>query len=240
MSRSPLALGAICARGGSKGVPRKNLRTLAGRPLIAHTIECAGAATTLDALVVSTDDPEIAQVAAKWGAPVPFMRPAALARDESSKWDVFRHLVETWERLDGRRIDVLVDLDTGVPLRTPDDIDACVRALVSTDADAVTTAYEPERNPYFNMVETDADGSARLVKGGDRPITRRQDAPAVFSLSPAVWAIRRDALWTYEHWSRARLRLHLMPRFRAIDIDTDLDFRFVEFLMAGTRANASV
>lgn len=234
-----VVLGAICARGGSKGVPRKNLRTLAGRPLIAHTIECVRAAATLDALVVSTDDREIADVAAAWGAPVPFMRPAELARDDSSKWDVFRHVVEAWERLDGRRVAALVDLDTGVPLRTAEDVDACVRALLSSDADAVTTAYEAERNPYFNMVEVGIDGGAHVVVGGERPITRRQDAPAVYSLSPSVWAVKRDALWSCEHWSRARLRVHLVPRERAVDIDTELDFRLVEFLMANASAGTT-
>jgi CMP-N,N'-diacetyllegionaminic acid synthase len=237
MPSSPLVLGAICARGGSKGVPRKNLREVAGRPLIAHAIRCALACPALDALAVSTDDAEIARVALQWGAPAALPRPAELARDDSSK-GVFRHLVEAWERSDGRRVDVLVDLDVGVPMRTPADIDACVRELVSTDVEVVATAYPAERNPYFNMVESLADGSVRIVAGRDRPVTRRQDAPVVHALSPAVWAVRRDALWRHEHWSRARMRVHLVPRERAIDIDTELDLRMVEFLMSTQSAPA--
>jgi len=236
---STVVLGAICARGGSKGVPRKNLRSLAGQPLIAHTIACAKQAQTLDALAISTDDAEIADIARQCGVAVPFMRPPELAQDQSSKWHVFRHLVETWERLNGRRVSALIDLDVAVPLRSPEDVDACVRQLLSTAADAVTTAYEPERNPYFNMVEIGADGWARVVAGGGGPITRRQDAPQVLSLSPAVWAVKRDALWNFEHWSLARLGLHPIPRRRAIDIDTELDLQFVEFLLAAAPADVA-
>src|SRR5437588_503832 len=104
-------VGAICARGGSKGVPRKNLRLLNGKPLIAHTIQCALACQILERVVVSTDDAEIAEVARYYGAEVPFMRPEHLAQDASPKWPVFQHLVQGLEQMSGRRVDVLVDLD---------------------------------------------------------------------------------------------------------------------------------
>jgi CMP-N,N'-diacetyllegionaminic acid synthase len=224
-------IGAIGSRGGSKGVPRKNVRLLAGKPLIAHTIECARACPVLQRVVVSTDDEEIAQVARRYGAEVPFMRPAHLAQDHSSKWPVFQHLVETLEQMDGRRSDVLVDLDTGVALREPSDIIACVEQLLSQEAEVVVTAYEAERNPYFDMVELDENGYALISKRPAQPIASRQAAPPVYSLSPAVFAICRDALWQYEHWSQAKLQIHVIPRERAVDIDIELDFRFIEFLM---------
>jgi N-acylneuraminate cytidylyltransferase/CMP-N,N'-diacetyllegionaminic acid synthase len=227
----PVIVASICARGGSKGVPRKNVRPLAGRPLIAHTIECARACPIFADIVVSTDDPEIAAVARAHRAAVPFLRPPELARDESPKWPVFRHLVERWEMLHGRRIDILVDLDTGVPLRSPDDVCATVGALIARDAEVVGTAYAADRNPYFNMVEITEAGWAQLSKPATVPIACRQAAPAVFSLSPAVYAIRRDALWNYTHWSQARLAIHEIPRDRAIDIDSELDFGLVEFLL---------
>jgi CMP-N,N'-diacetyllegionaminic acid synthase len=226
-----MIVGAICARGGSKGVPRKNLRPLAGLPLIAHTIQCAQACPILQRVVVSTDDNEIMEVAKQYGAEVPFVRPAHLAQDDSSKWLVFRHLVQTLEQMTGRRIDVLVDLDTGVPLRQPSDIVGCVEQLLSGQAEVVGTAYEAERNPYFNMVEVDANGFAKIVKPPAKPIAYRQAAPLVYSLSPAVYAMLRDALWQYEHWSEAKLQIHVVPRERAVDIDTELDSRFVEYLM---------
>ena len=228
---TPVILGAICARGGSKGVPRKNLRLLGGRPLIAHTIACAQACPSLSNIVVSTDDEAIASVAREYGADVPFIRPSHLAQDNSSKWDVFRHLVDAWEQLTGRRVSVLVDLDTGVPLRIPADITGCLDQLAANDVDVVVTAYEAERNPYFNMVELDEAGLARIVSRPATPITSRQMAPRVFSLSPAVYAIRREALWTYDHWSRARVNVHVIPRERAVDIDVEADFRFIEYLM---------
>jgi N-acylneuraminate cytidylyltransferase/CMP-N,N'-diacetyllegionaminic acid synthase len=230
-------VGAICARGGSKGIPRKNLRPLAGKPLIAHAIECAQACSVLRRVVVSTDDHAIANVAEEHGAEVPFIRPADLAQDDTSKWQVFRHLVKFLEERDGRQVGVLVDLDTGVPLRTPTDVTRCVTQLLSGDADLVVTAYEADRNPYFNMVELNGEGLARIVKSSDRPIVCRQAAPPVYSLSPAVYAIRRHALWEYEHWSEAKFQICPLPRERTIDIDTEFDFHLVEFLMQqqGTR-----
>ena len=226
-----LVVGAVCARGGSKGVPRKNLRSFLGKPLIAHAIECARACPVLQRIVVSTDDQEIAEVAKKHGAEVPFIRPAHLALDDTSKWPVFQHLVETLEGTSGERVDVLVDLDAGVPLRKPSDIDGCVNQLLSGTAEIVATAYEADRNPYFNMVELKADGFAKIVKSPEVPIVCRQAAPPVYSLSPAVYAIRRDTLWRYGHWSQARLEIYCLPRERAIDIDSKLDFRLAEFLM---------
>lgn len=230
--RDVMIVGAICARGGSKGVPRKNLRLLAGRPLIAYTIQCAQACPILQRVIVSTDDQEIANVARQHGAEVPFIRPAYLAQDDSPKWAVFQHLVQTLEQMTGQQIDVLVDLDTGVPLRQPSDIAGCVQQLLnSRQVEVVVTAYEAERTPYFNMVELDAEGYAKIVKPLAKPITRRQEAPPVYGLSPAVYAIRREALWKYQHWSEAKLQIYVIPRERAIDIDTEADFQFVEYLM---------
>lgn len=231
MKRDVVIIGAICARGGSKGVPRKNLKPLAGKPLIAHTIECAQACTVLQRVVVSTDDQEIAHIARQYGVEVPFIRPAHLAQNDSSKWAVFQHLVQTLEQMDDQRIDILVDLDTGVPLRNQSDITGCIEQLLAGQAEVVTTAYEAERNPYFNMVEIEEDGFARIVKPPPKLIAYRQAAPQVYSLSPAVFAIRHDALWKYEHWSQSKLQICLMPRERAIDIDSEIDFHFVEYLM---------
>lgn len=232
MSSKQHIVGAICARGGSKGVARKNIRPLNGKPLIYYTIECARSCPELDRTVISTDDNEFAQIARQYGADVPFMRPAHLAQDTSSKWDVFRNLVETLELIDQRRVDILVDLDTGVPLRMPEDITACIQTILEDDdVDVVVTAYTPDRNPYFNMVEVNAEGYATVSKPMEAAITRRQDAPKVYGLSPAVYAIRRDALWKYDHWAHSKMKICLMPHERAVDIDTELDFRFVEFLM---------
>lgn len=226
-------VGAICARGGSRGVPRKNLRPIAGIPLIVRAIRCAQACTALDRIVVSTDDEEIASVARSEGAEVPFLRPAHLALDTSPKWPVFQHLVETLEARDRVPIRAIADLDTGAPLRIPEDVSACLQLLGHGNADVVITASEADRNPYFNMVELDKAGFARVVKQLPAPITDRQSAPVVYSLSPSVFAIAREALDRYDHWSHAKVRLHVIPRERALDIDTETDFRYAEMLLEG-------
>jgi N-acylneuraminate cytidylyltransferase/CMP-N,N'-diacetyllegionaminic acid synthase len=205
---------------------------LGGRPLISHTIDCAKQCRVLDRIVVSTDDEEIAAVARGDGAEIPFLRPRALAEDNTSKWLVFRHLVEQYEQMHGVTVRILADLDTGVPLRNADDVDGCIRRLEQSDADVVVTAYASERNPYFNMVERGPHGYMQPVKLVSPPVVARQLAPPVFSLSPGVFAIRRDALWGYEHWSQAKLDIFPVPQERAIDIDSETDFTLVECLMA--------
>jgi CMP-N,N'-diacetyllegionaminic acid synthase len=228
----PTIVASICARGGSKGVPRKNLRLLEGKPLIGRAVEQALACGVFDRVVASTDDPEMARVAREFGAEVPFLRPPELAQDTTNKWDVFRHLVKALEAAADSRVDVIADLDTGAALRTGDDIRAAVERLLSTESDVCVTAYEADHNPYYNMVQLDSAGLARVCIAPDRPIANRQQAPVVYNLSPAIFAIRRDALWRHDHWSQCRMTLSVMPRERAVDIDTEFDLRLVEFLLA--------
>jgi CMP-N,N'-diacetyllegionaminic acid synthase len=214
-----MILGTICARGGSKGIPRKNLKKLNGIPLIGRTlIQLTG----FSCRVVSTDDFEIAEYATNAGYNVQ-MRPAELATDTASKWDVFRYIAEC-----NPQYDILVDLDTGCPLRSGADITACIKKLM-TGFDVVATAYACERNPYFNMVRMSPNGSVYVVN--DMDVYNRQSAPVVYSLSPSVFAISREALFKYSHWSRSNMGIVEIPRKRAIDIDTPEDFEYVEFLM---------
>jgi N-acylneuraminate cytidylyltransferase/CMP-N,N'-diacetyllegionaminic acid synthase len=227
-----MILATICCRGGSKGVPGKNIKPLKGKPLIAYTIESAKKSSLVNDLIISTDDARIADVAKQYGAAVPFIRPADLASDTASKWPVFIHAVEEYEKLTGKTVDYLVDLDVTVPLKTAEDIDGAIRlALSDQSVDVVITGYEPERNPYFNMMEINKDGYAEIVKKADKPIVRRQDAPAVYSLTPAAYVVKKSALYDYEHWSKAKCKIYTMPRERAVDIDTEIDFKIVEFLM---------
>jgi len=229
-----MIVAAICARGGSKGVPRKNIRALNGRPLIAYAIEQALACEVIDRVVVSTDDNEIAATAREYGAEVPFMRPPEMARDNSPKWPVFQHLITTLEEQSGNRIDVLADLDVSTPLREVEDIQGAIDALLFSQADVVITAYEADRNPYFTMVEAQGE-YVQLVKSAGKTIVRRQDAPEVYSLSGAVFAMRRDFIMSAEHWSSGKVKIFPMPRERAIDIDSELDFQFAEFLMSAAK-----
>jgi CMP-N,N'-diacetyllegionaminic acid synthase len=225
-------LGTICCRGGSKGVPGKNIKMLNGKPLIAYTIETALASSLLNDTIISTDAENIATIAKSFGANVPFMRPNDLATDTASKWPVFIHALESYEKMYGVTVDYLVDMDVTVPLKNAADINGAIqKALDDTTVDVVITGYEPERNPYFNMMEVMPNGFAEIVKKGEKPIVRRQDAPEVYSLTPAAYVVKKSALYNYEHWSKAHCKIYPMPRERAVDIDTDIDFKIVEFLM---------
>lgn len=225
-------LGTICCRGGSKGIPGKNIKLINGKPLIAYSIETAATSTLISNTIISTDSVAIATIAKRLGANVPFIRPSALATDTASKWPVFIHAVEAYEKMYGIEVDYLVDMDVTVPLKTVTDIDGAIQmALLNPNADVVITGYEPERNPYFNMMEIKSDGFAAIVKKAQSPIVRRQDAPMVYSLTPAAYVIKKSALYAYEHWSNAKCKIYPIPRQRAIDIDTEIDFKLVEFLM---------
>jgi N-acylneuraminate cytidylyltransferase/CMP-N,N'-diacetyllegionaminic acid synthase len=227
-----MILATICCRGGSKGVPGKNIRPLNGIPLIAHTIKSALACNLIDDLIISTDSEEIASIAKQYGAKVLFMRPPELATDTSSKWPVFIHAVESYEKITGNVVDLLVDLDVTVPLKTPEDIDNAIKmSLDDENAEVIITGYEPERNPYFNMMEILPNGYAEIVKKSDKPIVRRQDAPLIFSLTPAAYVIKKPAIYKFDHWSQAICKISPMPRERAIDIDTEYDFKLIEIIM---------
>ncbi len=223
------ALCTICARGGSKGVPKKNIRLLCGKPLIAHTIETALRCKDLDRVVVSTDDPEIRDVALEYGAEAPFLRSAELATDQASKWPVLRHLIRTLEYREGYTCDIVVDLDPTAPLREVADIQACLRILVEERADVVITVCEASKNPYFNMVEYEGD-RVRLSKRPERPIACRQNAPRVYAMNASVYVMWRAFLMEKDELFDGTTKAHVMPPERSVDIDRELDFEFVEFL----------
>jgi N-acylneuraminate cytidylyltransferase/CMP-N,N'-diacetyllegionaminic acid synthase len=162
-----------------------------------------------------------------------------MASDESAKIHAIRHATEYVEEHEGFYPDIVVDLDVGVPLRVPPDVAACVEVLnIHTDLDAAVTVYEPERNPYFNMVEFE-DHRVRLVKQSPIPLVRRQDAPSVYSVSPSVFAFRRSRMNAVTHLYSGNWGACLVPRERALDIDQEIDFMFVEFLMSHGRNGGS-
>ena len=220
-------IATICARGGSRGVPGKNIRPLAGKPLIAHTIEQALAVDAIERVFVSTDSEEIADVARNHGAEVPFLRPAELATSEAGKLPVIRHLVDHVMAA-GINVRRIVDLDPTSPLRAVSDIEACLE-LLDDGADAVITAYAADKNPYFNMVESLPGGGFGLCKQLGGAVLRRQDAPDVYSMNASIYVWWLDTL--DKGLFGAGTRLHVMPRERSVDIDSPLDFEIVELLM---------
>ncbi len=220
-------IATICARGGSVGVPRKNINPLLGKPLIVYTIEQALACERIDRVFVSTDDDAIAVVAKDAGAEVPFLRPPELATSDAPKLAVIKHLLEFIEA-EGEEVSRIVDLDPTSPLRDLADIDACID-LLDEESDVVITAYKSDKNPYFNMVEVQPDGNTRLVKPTMEGVVARQHAPAVYSMNASIYVWHRHsfgkALWG------GYTRLYVMPVERSVDIDAPIDFKLVELLM---------
>jgi CMP-N,N'-diacetyllegionaminic acid synthase len=220
-------IATVCARGGSKGLPGKNLRSFAGKPLIEHTIAHALACADVDAVYVSTDDPQIAQVARAAGATVPYMRPAELATDEAGKLPVVEHLVAHLEQ-QGALIRRVVDLQPTSPLRESADIAMALAA--HPQAQLVVSVSEAADNPYFNLVEAGQDGFVHLCKGDGT--LRRQDAPPVYALNGSIYVWRREALSLAAKHGLFSVPAapFVMPRWKSVDIDTLDDFEHAQWL----------
>jgi len=227
-------IGCIFARGGSKGIPRKNIRPLAGKPLIAYAIETAKQSRYIRRVIVSTDDPEIAGIAIEWGAEVPFIRPPKLAGDKAPEWLAWRHAIEEIRKESGEMPDVFVSIPPTSPLRSVSDIDRCISELLESDADIIITVKQADRSPYFNMVTLNEEGYARVVIQQDKTISRRQDAPVVYDMTTVAYAARPGFVMRASGIFQGRVKAVEIPPERAVDIDTELDFRFAEFLIAST------
>lgn len=218
----------IFARGGSKGLPGKNIKLLAGKPLIALSIAIARACPRIETVIVSTDDAAIADTAREWGAEVPFMRPAELATDTAPEWLAWRHAIDWFERGRGA-FDVFLSLPPTSPFRAVPDVDACIDALATDpQADAVITVREAERSPYFNMVSLDPQGYAGLVIPPDGGISRRQDAPKVFDITTVAYAVRPQFVQRAGRLFDGVVRTVRVPAERALDIDTPYDFELAQ------------
>ena len=233
-------VGFIFARGGSKGVPRKNIRPLAGKPLLAYAIAAARASRWIDRVIVSTDDDEIAAVARRYGAETPFRRPAELASDTAAEWLSWQHALRAVEQESSRLPDVFVSIPAPAPLRSVTDVDACVATLVEGDADMVITVTEAQRSPYFNMVTIDPQRGARLVADAGERVVRRQDAPKVYDITTVAYAARPEFILNSESMFDGRVACVVIPPERALDIDSELDFQIAEFFLARTASQTAL
>lgn len=226
-----MRLCTITVRAGSKGVPGKNWRALAGVPLYAHSLRQAVATGVFDRIAVTTDAPEILAGAARYGATDVIERPAELAGDTAGKVPSIVHAVLEVERRHGVRYDTVVDLDATSPLREPSDITGALDLLETSGAESVITGSEAHRSPYFNLVEVDpATGTVALSKPTEG-LLRRQDAPVAYDMNASVYVWRRDALVEGARVFYPTTRLFEMPPERSRDIDSELDFEMVEWLL---------
>jgi CMP-N,N'-diacetyllegionaminic acid synthase len=213
----------ITARGGSKGLPRKNVLPLGGKPLIAWSIEAAKGSAYVDRLILSSDDPEIMSVAAAWGCEVPFVRPAELATDQAGSLDVVRHAISQLSEA----YDYIVLLQPTSPLRTSADIDDCIKLCHARAATTCVTVCAVDKTPYW-MFKIDA--AAKLIPlfpASDMPQSR-QNAPDVFLLNGAVYVARTDHIMSGGAFVAVDTVAHVMSRSRSIDIDTREDLEALQ------------
>jgi CMP-N-acetylneuraminic acid synthetase len=216
----------IFARGGSKEIPGKNIQLLGGKPLLAWSIEIARNILAIRRTFVSTDNAEIAEVAQQFGAEV-IDRPAELAQNDTPEWLAWQHAVK-WVQKEYGNFDRFVSLPTTSPLRNKNDVLNCLNHL-DNQTDIVVTITETSRSPWFNMVRVDEDEMLRLMADGN--YTRRQDVPEGYDMTTVAYVTNPVFIMNNEKIWDGRVKGILIPRERALDIDTELDLKIAEFLM---------
>lgn len=225
MINSCTVLAIIPARGGSKGVPRKNIRELAGKPLIAWTIEAAKKSKYIDKLILSSEDPEIIDIARQWGCDVPFIRPEGLSKDTTPGMEPILHAIQKLEHYD-----YIVLLQPTSPLRDTSDIDKCIELCISQDSNACVSVSETEKSPYWMFTLDHSNQMTPMLK--DKVVNvRRQDLPTFVALNGAVYVAKCDWLLEYKTFMNSQTIAYVMPKERSIDIDTEFDLWIAEAIL---------
>ncbi len=220
----------ICMRAGSKGIKNKNLLKLNNKHLMEYTIEQALKSKQFRTIAVSTDSKKILNLSKQYGAHGWFLRPKSLSSSSAGKLPVIKHLLNKSEKKFDIKYDYIVDLDITAPLRKIIDIKKSLNLIIKNNKKNLITVTEPRRNPYFNMIEIEK-GIPKKVKNTNLQIVRRQDAPKVYDLSASIFIWRRNCNFTYNELFTKHTQIFYLPPDRAIDIDSKLDLKFVEFLM---------
>lgn len=218
-------LAVIPARGGSKGVLRKNVKELAGKPLIAWTIEAAKKSKYIDRLLLSSEDDEIIKVAKEYGCEVPFVRPSELALDDTPGIDPLLHALE---KITG--YDYIVSLQPTSPLRIAEDIDTCIEKMLETNSPACVSVTEPTHSPYWMYTVNNQKKMQPLIEQ-DSLTVRRQDLPVVYALNGAVYVAEVNWLKRHKSFLTKETVAFIMPEKRSHDIDTENDFLWCEWLL---------
>ena len=227
--------GFIFARGGSKGVPGKNIKLLAGKPLIHYAVEAACACSYIDRVFVSTDDEAIAEQARIAGAEVPFIRPRELALDDSPEWLAWQHAIRFLKDR-GDDFNLFVSIPATSPLRSVEDIDNVVSVMAGDETvDGVMTVTPAHRHPSFNMVVLDESQSPSIAVPASTWISRRQDAPLMYDVTTVAYAGKSDFILNSTSLFDGNLKVVIVPQERALDIDTEFDFKIAECLICGKR-----
>lgn len=229
-------LAIIPARGGSKGVPRKNIKYLNGKPLISYTIEAANSSKYIDKIVVSTEDEEIKEISLKYGAEIPFLRPKELANDKSPSIDSILYTVKRLKEEYNYFSDYVCLLQCTSPLRNERHIDEAFLKLKETNMDAVVSVCEAEVNPYWSNVFKGDKIEYFLEEG--KNITRRQDLPNVYRMNGAIYIIKTEVLIKTKTFEPKNLTGYIMDDYSSVDIDTALDFKIAELIMKECDKNA--
>jgi N-acylneuraminate cytidylyltransferase/CMP-N,N'-diacetyllegionaminic acid synthase len=222
-------LGLIPARGGSKGLPRKNIKLLLGKPLITWTIEQVLASKYIDKIVVSTDDEEIAEVSKKYGADVPFIRPKKLAEDNAKGIDVVLHAMN-WMEENDKLYDLLMLLQPTSPLRTSQDIDKAIELLFSKKAQATVSVCEIEHHPYWSNI-LPKNGCMKNFISREIMNKNRQELPVFYRLNGAICLAYCDYIKEQKSFFGEKTFAYIMPQEKSIDIDNEVDFKLAEILM---------
>jgi len=225
-------LGITLARGGSKSVPRKNIKPIAGAPLIEYTISEALKSAFLTRYIVSTDDEEIQQVAIQCGAEAPFLRPSEFSTDEASSVSAMQHAVDWIEQQEGVKYDYIVELMCTNPMKTVEDIDASIEKLISTKADSVIAVHQLEDH-HPARIKKIIDDKITDFCIPEIPESRRQDLkPEAYIRSGSIYALKRDYLMLGgKRYGSDNSRPYVLPQERAVNIDTEIDFMIVELML---------
>lgn len=231
MNKEYKILCTICVRGGSKGLINKNIKLLNNIPLIAHTIMQAQKSKLFDYIVVSTDSQEIMKIAQEYKAEVFFKRSKELSNDTAGKVKVIKDAFERSEEYFNTKFDYQFDLDATSPLRLVSDIHNAFNQFLKNDNDLLQAGMISRKSPYFNLVELDLNNHIVLSKKLEKPILRRQDSPKCYDLNASIYIWKRNTILNCDTVFVDNSGLYIMPEERSIDIDTQLDFDFVEFVM---------
>ena len=218
----------IFARGGSKGVPGKNIKEICGKPLIAYSIQIAKEIESIDKIFVSTEDGNIAVVSKKLGANI-IPRPVNLAQDESPEWLAWQHAID-WLEKNGESFDVFISLPTTSPLRSKKDVTQCLTFL-DEKTDIVVGITKASRSPWYNMVQKNDNGFIDILMKNGNLYTRRQETPAIFDMTTVAYVSRPDYIKKATGIFDGKVKGVEIPIERALDIDTELDWKFVEYMM---------